>query len=79
MNIIAITASKSLNKSFAFLRRIKLKPALFVGTRIPARRFPQLLLSGFPPRDQQSRLAAAAAQAAVLPELVKSWLAVRQF
>ena len=78
MNITAITASKSLNKLFAFLKRIKFKPALFAGIRTLARKSPQLLLSVFPPQDQLSRLAVAANQAAVLPEVVKSLLAVRR-
>ena len=79
MNITATIASKSLSKSFAFLMRTKLKPALFAEIRTPVRKSPQLLLSGFLPQDQLSRLAAAAAQAAALPELVKSLLAVRRF
>jgi len=78
MNTTATTASKSLSKSFAFLKRTKLNPALFAEIRTPARKSPQLLLSGFLPRDQLSRLAVAAAQVAVLPELVRSLLAVRR-
>jgi len=79
MNITATTVSKSLNKLFAFLKRIKLKLALFAGIKTLTRKSPRLLLSDFPPQDQLSRLAAAADQAAVLLEVVKSLLAVCQF